>query len=408
MGEVNITYGKELRAHWKELLGASMGVSTGITLNFFSLSIFGPALIKDLHWTKAQFALIGSLSLFSVFITPIVGTLVDRFGTRRAATAGFIGVPLGFVALSMMSGSIYQFLGINLAMNSIGLLTSGIVFCRALVERFDKARGISLALMMSAAPLSGAIVPYLITPIIAGHGWRYAYLCMALISAIGGMMAIALVGPTPKAVAEPDASVSAPGESTLSRLRTVARSPVFWLMLAGMFMVNMPRTFTISQLKLAVLDYGFADNIGTRVVSFYAIGTICGRCLSGLALDRVPTHLVAMVTMLIPAAGYMYFVFPVHDTAVLMAAVFAMGIAFGAEFDIGAFMISRNFPVTDFSKLYAALDVALGTGSALGALLMSLLLKDTGSYRGFMVVASFTTVMGAVLLALTGRYRKFE
>jgi hypothetical protein len=39
---------------------------------------------------------------------------------------------------------------------------------------------------------------------------------------------------------------------------------------------------------------------------------------------------------------------------------------------------------------------------------MSLLLKDTGSYRGFMVVASFTTVMGAVLLALTGRYRKFE
>ncbi len=385
-----------------------MGVSTGITLNFFSLSIFGPALIKDLHWTKAQFALIGSLSLFSIFVTPIVGTLVDRFGTRRAATAGFIGVPLGFVALSMMNGSITQFLGINLAMNSIGLLTSGIVFCRALVERFDKARGISLALMMSAAPLSGAILPFIIAPIIAEHGWRTAYLCLALISAVGGVLAVWLVGPAPQTVSDPALPTSASGESTFRRLRAVARSPVFWLMLAGMFMVNMPRSFTISQLKIAVLDYGFADTIGTRVVSFYAVGTICGRCLSGLALDRVPTHLVALVTMLVPAVGYMFFVFPVQDTVVLMAAVFAMGIAFGAEFDIGAFMISRNFPVTDFSKLYAALDVALGAGSAVGALLMSMLLKDTASYRGFMVIASFATVIGAVLLALTGRYRKFE
>jgi len=394
--------------HWKQLLGASVGVSTGITLNFFSMAIFGPALIHDLNWTKAQFALIGSLSIFSVVITPLVGTLVDRIGTRRAATVGFIGVPLGFVALSLMSGSIYQFLGINLVMNWIGLLTSGIVFCRALVERFDKARGISLALMMSAAPLSGAIVPFVISPIIAEHGWRTAYLVLAGISAVGGIIAVSLVGPSPKPAtnsAQTDAETKA---GTLERLRGVARNPAFWLMMAGMFLVNMPRTFTISQLKIAVLDYGFADNIGTRVVSFYAIGTIFGRTMSGLALDRVPAHFVALVTMLVPAAGYMYFVYPIHETALLMAAVFAMGIAFGAEFDIGAYMISRNFPVSDFSKLYAALDVALGAGSALGALLMSMLLKETESYSTFMGIATAATIAGAVLLAATGRYARRE
>jgi len=394
--------------HWKQLLGASVGVSTGITLNFFSMAIFGPALIHDLHWTKAQFALIGSLSIFSVVITPLVGTLVDRIGSRRAATVGFIGVPLGFVALSLMSGSIYQFLGINLVMNWIGLLTSGIVFCRALVERFDKARGISLALMMSAAPLSGAIVPFVISPIIAEHGWRTAYLVLAGISAVGGIIAVSLVGPSPKPAtnsAQTDAEAKA---GTLERLRGVARNPAFWLMMAGMFLVNMPRTFTISQLKIAVLDYGFADNIGTRVVSFYAIGTIFGRCMSGLALDRVPAHFVALVTMLVPAAGYIYFVYPIHETALLMAAVFAMGIAFGAEFDIGAYMISRNFPVSDFSKLYAALDVALGAGSALGALLMSMLLKETESYSTFMGIATAATIAGALLLAATGRYARRE
>jgi len=401
-----VSHSNEFRLYWRQLLGAGVAVSTGISLNFFTLSIFGPRLIADLHWTKAQFALIGSLSIFSVFVLPIAGTLVDRFGTRRTAAAGFTAVPLGFIALSMMSGSIYQFLAINLVMSWLGLLTSGLVFCRVIVDRFDKSRGIALALIMSASPLAGAIVPIWISRVIDAQGWRSAYLVLALVSAIGGTIAISLVGPTKKAEPDPAQPAAATSESTLARLKTIVRDPIFILLMIGMFLVNMPRTFTTSQLKIVVLDYGFADSIGTSVVSVYAIGTIFGRCVSGLALDRLPTHIVAMTMLSIAAAGYLYFLYPLLNAALLMSAVFVMGIAFGCEFDIGAYLISRNFPVRDFSKLYATMDVALGAGAAVGSLALSAMLKNSGSYRGFMLIAMGGTLLGAMLLGLTGRVRR--
>jgi MFS family permease len=401
-----LSYSEEFRRNWKPLLGASVAVSTGISLNFFTLGIFGPRLIEDLHWTKAQFALIGSLSIFSVFVLPIAGTMVDRFGTRRTAAVGFTAVPLGFVALSMMGGNIYQFLGINLLMSWLGLLTSGLVFCRVIIDRFDKARGIALALMMSAAPAGGAIVPLLIAPVIDAQGWRSAYLILALLSAIGGILAIALVGPTSKSGRATSDDDKEPRIGMLTRLKTIVRDPVFTLLMAGMFLVNMPRTFTTSQLKIAVVDYGFADAIGTSVVSVYAIGTIFGRCVSGLALDRLPTHLVAMTMLAVAALGYAYFLYPLPSTSLLMTAVFLMGIAFGCEFDVGAYLISRNFPVSDFSKLYATMDIALGAGAAVGSLLLSLLLKDGASYQGFMAIATGGTLLGAVLLGLIGRYHR--
>jgi MFS family permease len=401
-----VSYSNEFRSYWRQLLGASVGVSSGITLNFFTLSVFGPRLIADLHWTKAQFALIGSISLFSVFVLPIAGTLVDRFGTRRTASVGFIAVPLGFIALSMMSGSIYQFLAINLVMSWLGLLTSGLVFCRVVVDRFDKARGISLSLMMSASPLAGAIAPQLIAPFIDAHGWRSAYLLLALVSVIGGVIAIMLVGPTLHAQPEPARADGAKSDGALTRLKTIACNPVFILLMVGMSLVNMPRTFTTSQLKIVVLDYGFTDAIGTSVVSVYAIGTIFGRCVSGLALDRLPTHLVALIILSIAATGYLYFLFPLPNTALLMSAVFVMGLAFGCEFDIGAYLISRNFPVRDFSKLYATMDIMLGAGAAVGSLILSALLKEASGYHRFMLVATIGTLVGAVLLGLTGRFGK--
>lgn len=398
-----MTYRQEFRSHWKNLLGAAIGLATGITMNFFTLNIFGPKLIEDLHWTKAQFALIGSLPILMIIAMPIGGWLVDRYGPRIAGAIGFVAVPSGFVALSLMSGDLRQFLFISLVMNSFGILTSALVFCRVVIERFDKARGTALALMMCASPLTGVIMPVLVSAIVNGHGWRMGYLVLAGISVVGGAISLWLIGPTRKP--EPDAEGSVLPEKTTARLLLIARNPVFILLLCGMFLVNLPRGFATSQLKIAVLEYGFPDHIGTLMVSLYAIGTVFGRFVSGLALDRIPAHLVAMFALSVPATGYLYFAFPQGMTWMLIVAVFTIGVAFGSEFDIGAMILSRNFPARDFGKLYSLLDIALGLGSSAGSLILSATLADSPGYRTFMLIAIGSTLIGAVLVAMTGRNR---
>jgi MFS family permease len=398
-----VPYRDEFRLHWKSLLGAAIGLATGITMNFFTLNIFGPKLISDLHWSKAQFALIGSLPIFMIFAMPIGGWLVDRYGPRIAGAIGFVAVPAGFVALSMMSGDIRQFFIISLVMNSFGILTSALVFCRVVVDRFDKARGTALALMMCASPLTGVIMPVVVSGVVNGHGWRVGYLALALISAVGGTISLLLVGPARKPA--PDPTGSNLPEKAGARLLAIARNPIFILLLCGMFLVNLPRAFATSQLKIAVIEYGFPDHIGTLMVSLYAIGTVVGRFFSGLAMDRIAPHVVAMFALSVPAAGYLYFAYPQGMTWMLIVAVFTIGIAFGSEFDVGAMILSRNFPARDFSKLYSLQDIALGLGSSAGSLILSATLTHSSNYRTFMLIATGATLIGAALVAATGRNR---
>jgi MFS family permease len=149
-------YFREIRLNWQALMSGAFGMALGSALSHYTLSLFGPAMIKDLGWTKAEFALIGSVPLATLLLIPVAGRFTDRFGTRVAAIMGFIGVPLGFIA-SQMSGSLIEYFAIYLAQHVFGIMTTSLVFCRVIVERFDAARGIALSLTMSAPPLAGAI-----------------------------------------------------------------------------------------------------------------------------------------------------------------------------------------------------------------------------------------------------------
>ena len=94
----------------------------------------------------------------------------------------------------MMNGSFGLFLGIVLFQSVLGTLTTTMVFSRVIVERYDKARGFALSLVISCAPLGGAIAVPFIGDIITDHGWRSAYQVLALVTALGGILTLVLMG----------------------------------------------------------------------------------------------------------------------------------------------------------------------------------------------------------------------
>lgn len=393
-------YLSEFRLHWQPLLAASIGLALGSALGHYTLSLFGPALIAAFGWSKAQFALIGSAPLATLFLVPFAGRFTDRFGTRVAAMVGFTALPLGFLAFAMMSGDILQFFAIYVLQHVFAILTTSMVFCRVVAERFDTARGIALSLVMTAPPLAGAVAAPLIGGLIDAEGWRAGYLAMAAITAAGGLVAITMMGRN-KRQAPPRA------ELRLSRkeLGELLRHPTLILILAGMFLVNIPQVVASSQLKLIVMDRGIASETATWMVSLYALGVIIGRFLSGLALDRVQPHLVAIAALGLPAIGYFIFASPLTSVTILAAAVVIIGLAQGAESDIGAYLISRRFDMKNFSLLLACLTAMLGLGSAVGAAILSFSHQYLGGDVPFLLVAAVATLLGALLFALTGARR---
>ena len=400
-----MTYIGEFKAYWRYLLAATMGLALGSALNHYMTNIFGPSLIAEFGWKRSQFALIGSLAIFVMPLVPVLGRLTDRFGARAAATVGFIAVPASFFAYSFMSGSIVEFFAISLFQHSLGILTTTLVFSRVVIERFDVARGMALSICMSGAPLVGAISVPIIGAIVDEEGWRMGYRAMGFLSAAGGLGAVLLMGRQKVAGKARDATEGKPAASPLTRadIRAIVRNPAFALLIGGMLFCNLPQVIVSSQLKLVLLESGSPSQLATWIVSLYAMGVVVGRFASGLALDRVPPHIVSIVALGLPAVGFVILASHLDAAWLLACAVLLIGLAQGAEGDVGAYITSRKFSMKHFSFIYSFLIAAIGLSAALGSLILSYSLHVTDSFNAFLVVSAVVTVFGAIAFYLTGR-----
>lgn len=388
----------EFRINWVTLLATFIGIATGNALSHYTLSIFAPELIEEFGWSKAEFALTGVLQGISVITIPIAGWFTDRFGARVAVTIGFIAMSLGFLAYTVMNGSLLVFFTIWIIQHLLGVLTTSLVFTRVIVERFDHARGSSLSLLMMGPPLSGAVAAPILGSIIGAEGWRAGFVALAVASAIGGTICVIMMGRK-----KHDAPKKAPkAPLTRAELLAIVRTRTFVLLVGGMALINLPQVFAASQIKLVVMAGGVSDQLATWMVSFYAIGVISGRAIFGIALDRIGAHLVALVALSLPAIGYLVLASPQTLPWVVAGGVLIVGIAQGAEGDIGAYMVSRHFDLKNYSTILGFVRAGLDGGGAIGALVLSLTLAATDSYGPFLYMAAVASVLGAICFFVVG------
>jgi MFS family permease len=151
---------------------------------------------------------------------------------------------------------------------------------------------------------------------------------------------------------------------------------------------------------------GVSDRLATWMVSFYALGVILGRAIFGVALDRIGAHLVALFALSLPAIGYVVLASPDMLPWVVAGGVLIVGVAQGAEGDIGAYMVSRHFELKNYSAILGFVRAGLDGGGAVGALILSMTLAATDSYRPFLYMAAAASVLGAVCFFVAGPGRR--
>lgn len=399
-----LAYFSEFRVHWPNLLGAALGLGFGVAMNFHMNSLFAPALIGEFGWTRSQYALTGMIGLLAMAFTPIAGRITDRLGPRRAAMIGFAVLPVSFLSLSLMTGNILQLYAAMLVNSTLGTLTATIVFTRVIVERFDKARGFALSIMLSSSPMVAAMSAPVMGWIIRTEGWRTGYRVMALASIVGGIAAISLIGRSR------GGQVATRRESTLNwaKFREFARDPLFLMLLAGVFLVNLPQTLMASQFNLMMMENGATMAFATLLLSLYQICVVTGRFAGGFALDRVPPHVVAIVMLGLPAIGYLTLASSYDAGWVLFGAALLIGLAQGAETDVSAYLTSRNFELEHFSFVFSMQMMSMGIASALGSGVLSFTLHGNGNFNAFLMIAAASTLAGALCFYLTGRHHKHQ
>ncbi len=387
----------EFRISWHILLASALGVGLGSALNHYASNIFGPALIKEFGWTKAELALSGVTVLINVVCFPIAGRFIDKYGARNMAMLGFTVIPLTYVLYTLMTGALWQYYAITIIHQIFAIFTATLVFAKVIVAKFDRARGIALSLLMTGAPLASWLLIPVLGNIIQTSGWRTGYLVMAGLAFAAGLIALFTISNAPAKPKRPQ------DELSLQRFRALSKQPAFPMMFAGMLLCNVPQILVAGQLNLMMLDNGATVKSAVWLASLYPISVIIGRLCTGLALDRVSSSIVALFALGLPAIGYFALALPVDPFWLLSGTVILIGLAQGAEGDLGAYIAAHKFGTEDFSFVYSFMFVAMALGSAAGAALLSLTLKSTGSYDIFLIIATITTIFGALAFVLAGR-----
>lgn len=133
---------------------------SGIT--FYGITALFEPFQKEFGWSYTQISLAASLRGMEMGIfAPLIGFLVDRWGSRKLLLIGITTVGLGVVMLSF-TRSLMMFYGAFLLIGFGAGGCTSVVTMSAVAHWFDKNVGKALGVMASGFGAGGLMVPVIV------------------------------------------------------------------------------------------------------------------------------------------------------------------------------------------------------------------------------------------------------
>jgi MFS family permease len=392
-----MTYFGEFKLNWRPLLAAAVGMAFGYTLNNYLSNVFVPPLVREFHWPRSSVALIGLAALLSLVFQPLAGRVTDRWGVRAVALFGIIAGPVLFFLASLQRGQFWAFFLLNVLQIAFFASTTGaVVYSRLIAQRFDLARGMALAIAACSPSIAGAVIVSPLSHYIEQHGWRAAYVVVAIIVAAAGLLTLFLIP------ANSSAPPQAPGNLHSSKefvdYRAIFRMRPFRLIALGLGLCSISVTVQATQLKFVIESFGVAPTQAAVLLSLYATGVIAGRLSCGAALDRFSSYAVASAALGLPGAGLLILSLGMATPFMMALAVILLGLSLGTELDVAGYLVMSYFDLNIYSAVLGIMIGVIALFGALGSLVLSFTLHLSPSYAPYLVVSALAAFIGSRLL----------
>ena len=391
----------EFRRSWKVLFAAMIGVSLCVTgLPNYAIGLFTDPLSREFGWSRSAISLwslwqMGALAC----VTPVVGILIDRFGTRPIA---LISIPLfsaAIASMSLLTGDIRILYLAAVATSVLGGGTIVTLYSKTVNGWFRRGRGRALGLMGSGIALASIFGPRILQTVVDRLGWRAGFLFLALMVLAAYPLIFFLLFEH-----DPDGPDAVP--ATGLTLKQALRTPVFWYQAVTYLLMSLLTNGLMISLVPFLTDQKFTRADAAAHLGLFGVSSLLGRLASGFIFDRFRAPPVcAAVYFLAALAAAALAVFGVRLSS---ACVIVTGLALGSETDALSYLTARYFGMRAYGEIATLFAVGIAIGNGIGPFAISRLRETSGGYEvPFLVVAALTAV-AAALMALLGRHPYLE
>ncbi len=385
------TKAHEWRGGWPVVLGsaAMAGVGAGLYQNLSSL--FMPGIQQVTGASRSEIGGSAALGLLGALAAPFIGRLADRIGVVPVIVVSALGVAASYIWLSLMSGGLWQFqLGIALlALSAPGM--SAMIYGRLVARRFDRHRGLALAFATSGISLTTVLLPAAVGWIIETGSLRGAYYLLAA-------LAVGIGIPAGLYATRSAGALERPAQRERSSKPPSWKNLLFWRIAGATMLINIGTVGMVTSLALIGGERGLGLAAAGLLLSAYGASQIVGRIVMGVLIDKYAANRIAAAFGIISTVGFVGMMWGVDGLPFMLIAVFVAGLLNGAEYDLMPFLVSRLFPLENYSELFGRLMLFSILSGGIGLAGFNLLRDWTGSYTAPLGIAAVCMMLAATLL----------
>jgi MFS family permease len=278
-----------------------LGFSRGIHSSF---GVFNVALLDTFGWSRGATAGIFSIVLtVDAMLSPLVGYLLDRYGSKKISIAGCLALVLGLFLSSQVSTlwQLYISFGVILA---VGFTFTGMVPHVFLIsEWFSSHRASAIGFVYAGTGLGIMLLAPLSEWLISSYGWARAFETYAAIVVIGLLPVVWLFydhGPHGEHLRHRSEKKTSQNQWTA---RLALRSLQFWLLFVARIAAASGTTVIVTHQVAHVVDVGFSKLLSASIFGLAGVTSSFGRVIFGFIADRLSKEAAYTLNIVMTVVG---------------------------------------------------------------------------------------------------------
>ncbi|MFN4088105.1 MAG: MFS transporter [Alphaproteobacteria bacterium] len=397
---------------WTMLAVAALGMFASGPGQSYTFGVFLGPIGDELGLSGTALAsAYGLATLAAAFGLPVMGRLVDRFGSRRMLLVAVSALGIACVLFGT-AGNV-----VTLALGFAALRFFGqgalMLTCSNLVSQwFSRRRGFALSLMALGFSASMAVYPPLAQWLIETAGWRQAWIWLGVLTiALLFPPVLVLVHDKPEDVglrpdgvcdAEPATGSGATSAATAGlTLREALRTSAFYIIAAGLFSLSMLLTALHFFQVTIFAAQGLAPQVAANVFAVSAATMVVAMPVMGRLLDRLPTARMFSAGLLVTAATLVSAAM-VQGLPSALAYAVMFGLSNAVSMSFFGFLWPRYFGRRHLGSIQGTGQMLLVIGASVGPLPFGLAYDLSGSFAGALLAAAVLP-LGCAIFALSLR-----
>lgn len=395
---------REWSQFWPLVLAALIGFAFySVMIN--AIGLFVEPLSSEFGWSRTEIMFgIFLVSVIAIPLSPLIGALIDRFGSRRIALPGIVLSSLSIASLGLTTGSTVQWAVLWICQALVLLLIKTTVWTTAVATTFTAGRSLAIAVTMSGVALAQAVVPPLARWLIDEFGWRLAFVSLGLgWGLLAFVLALFFLSDARdrirlSGVVESPAGLNMQG---LSLQEASRNRPLIRIGLVTFVVMLMGVGISVNQVPILV-EAGVSRESAAYFASLFGISGIAGKLVTGWLMDRFEPAFIGGITLGISAVAFALLLKPFHHPATMAVGLMVIGYASGTKLQICAHLTSVYAGLLNFGKVFGVMTSLIALGGGLGPTAAAMVFDTFGTYEPFIYVAIPITLWASSLLFRLG------